>query len=476
MSRFIRRASGLVLGASVFVFLPGCPGFELLAPEALRDVLAEGSRLGSDRTSQDGIAAGQYSLLELRQRGMAMFTTPFNAADGYGDGPMDPNDPITPGGRPTLQNNGVFLRVNGLDAQTCLECHSILSNASVPPVFGIAGVGAVSSNALIKPVRIDTTDEADAGFATLVGRFANPPFLFGSGGIELLAKEMTQDLQRLRQQAVDNPDTDVALVTKGVSFGTIRYAGGALDTSRVEGIDDDLVVRPFGRKGEFATVRQFDIEAVQFHFGMQPVELFGEGVDEDGDGVVDEVLPGELSALHIFNTTLKPPLAQMRGEAAERGAALFGSVGCTACHVPALTTQRRRLTFSFPEILTDPFANVFYDVDLAEVGFEPIDGGGVVVPAFSDLKRHDMGDRLAESSGGRLDRLFITARLWGVADTAPYLHDGRAMTLRDAIMYHGGEAQTARDSFAALSAAEQDDLIEFLRSLRTPLDATDELE
>jgi len=62
----------------------------------------------------------------------------------------------------------------------------------------------------------------------------------------------------------------------------------------------------------------------------------------------------------------------------------------------------------------------------------------------------------------------VTARLWGIADTAPYMHDGRALTLNDAILMHGGEAQSARDNYAALAEADQAKLLELLLSLRTP--------
>ena len=119
---------------------------------------------------------------------------------------------------------------------------------------------------------------------------------------------------------------------------------------------------------------------------------------------------------------------------------------------------------------TDPFANNYYVVDLRQTAskFDSSPQGGIRVELFSDLKRHDMGPGLAESTGGPLDSFFITARLWGVADTAPYLHDGRAQTLRDAIMMHGGEALNARNAFAALSTARQTDVVAFLRSLRTP--------
>ena len=88
-----------------------------------------------------------------------------------------------------------------------------------------------------------------------------------------------------------------------------------------------------------------------------------------------------------------------------------------------------------------------------------------------------MGPALAETfEGGELpDEQFTTARLWGVADTAPYLHDGRATTLREAIELHGGEAQTARDNFLALSTTGQLQLIGFLRNLRTPERPNEEL-
>jgi len=74
---------------------------------------------------------------------------------------------------------------------------------------------------------------------------------------------------------------------------------------------------------------------------------------------------------------------------------------------------------------------------------------------------------------------FMTAGLWGVGNTGPWLHDGRAASLREAVLWHGedtppavgsadrSEAQEAREAFAALPAADQEALLVFLRSLRT---------
>lgn len=429
--------------------------------------------------TQAEILGGALTLTEIREAGLRVFATPFNRHDGYGDGPVNPLDPTSPGGRPTLQNNGTFLRVNGLDAQTCMECHSVGSNASVPFKFAVGGVASSSNNALFMPRNIDVDDEVGSGFAAYDGRYINPPFLFGSGGVELVGKEMTTDLQALRAFAQVNPDTDVPLVTKGVSFGILRFDStlNDFDTTRVEGIDGDLIVRPFGRKGEFPTVRAFDVEAMRFHFGMEPVEFAGSGTDPDGDGVVDEILEGEISALHIFNTNLERPNVRDLDSEARLGAREFMNIGCAVCHVPSLTTNSRSLTYSFPEVHTDPTANVFMSVDLASspAGFDVTQSGGLFVQLFSDLKRHDMGPALRETFGSPLDGQFITARLWGVADTAPYLHDGRATTLTDAILMHGGEAQAARDAFAALPSLERTRLITFLKRLRTPVKPADDI-
>jgi hypothetical protein len=438
------------------------------------DPPGEGGALHRDRITQEQIARGDARLDDIRIRGLRLFTTPFNRHDGYGDGAFDRDETALPGGRPTLQGNGTFLRVNGLDGQTCLECHSFVSAATSPPTLGIGGFGGSVTNAFIQPTAIDPADLEDLdGTARFDGRFANPPFVFGAGAVELLGLEMTADLQRLERRIEGVPDAEVDLVTKGVRFGTLRTDGnGVLDYGDVAGVDRDLVVKPFGRKGEFATLREFDTEAMQFHFGMQPVEVVGEG-DPDDDGVPDEIHVGDVSALSIFVATLERPFMEPLTHAARRGFAAFRSVGCADCHRPELQTRRRRLPLRFPEVRDDPWANVYFALDLtrAPMKFSKVRRGGIRVPLFADLKRHDMGEGLKEDfarADGKRNREFTTARLWGIADSAPYLHDGRATTLTDAILLHGGEGEAARDAFAALPDDAQADLLAFLRSLRTP--------
>lgn len=379
----------------------------------------------------------------------------------------------------------------------------MVSNRTDPPTLGIGGVGSMVQTAIIMPSLIDVSDSADDrmifqpghepslamegdGTADFNGRFANPPFLFGGGGVEMLAKEMTADLQTLLGVARSSPaGTVVALETHGVSFGSlVSLGGGEVDLSGVEGVgpadrsgvaaEQVLVVRPFGRKGDNFSMRDFDRGAMQFHFGMQPVEVVdpaGTGnVDEDRDGVADEVTVAEMSVLHIFDVTNPVPRIAPLGPGAQLGYQRFLEVGCAECHRPALETVSKRLPLAHPENPTDPWADVYLRIDLTDVGFARNGAGGVVVPLFADLKRHRMGARLAETFE-RADLHqdeFTTARLWGIADTAPYLHDGRATTLYQAIEFHGGEAQTARDAFLALPEPQQRNLLKFLKRLRVP--------
>ena len=126
------------------------------------------------------------------------------------------------------------------------------------------------------------------------------------------------------------------------------------------------------------------------------------------------------------------------------GANLFETVGCTSCHTP---TQRTGITQA-PEL------------------------DGLVIIPFTDLLLHDMGPGLADDrpvfhASGREWR---TAPLWGVGlldvvnGHTSLLHDGRARSVEEAILWHGGEAQPSTEAFMALSAADRRALIHFVES------------
>jgi len=117
----------------------------------------------------------------------------------------------------------------------------------------------------------------------------------------------------------------------------------------------------------------------------------------------------------------------------------------TRCHVPELVTGPHRI---------------------AALANRP-------VRLYSDLLLHDMGSGLADNrpDGAASGREWRTAPLWGLRLVRTflngqelYLHDGRARTLEQAILQHGGEAQAARDGFTALSAADRAALLDFVGS------------
>ena len=144
--------------------------------------------------------------------------------------------------------------------------------------------------------------------------------------------------------------------------------------------------------------------------------------------------------------SIAPHQREEHDPAVMRGEALFTSFGCAQCHAPQLETGD--------------------DAPLLELRKK-------VFHAFTDLLVHDMGDGLADhrpdaSASGSEWR---TAPLWGIGLTSAiggqdrFLHDGRARGLHEAILWHGGEAERAREAFRRASADERDALISFLQSL-----------
>jgi len=159
-----------------------------------------------------------------------------------------------------------------------------------------------------------------------------------------------------------------------------------------------------------------------------------------------EISDADLEILVDYMVTLAPPARRPGNDIARRGEALFEEWQCAACHRPSLSTGPLP---GFPEI------------------------GGHTIHPYTDLLLHDMGDGLAD---GRPDweasgRDWRTAPLWGiglvptVADRPVYLHDGRARDLTEAILWHGGEADSARSAFAAAKPSDREALLAFLNSL-----------
>ncbi len=129
-----------------------------------------------------------------------------------------------------------------------------------------------------------------------------------------------------------------------------------------------------------------------------------------------------------------------------RGKEVFYRTGCISCHHPAFVTHRL--------------------VDQPEQSFQ-------LIWPYTDLLLHDMGDGLADSrpEGRATGREWRTAPLWGIGLTERvsghtyFLHDGRARSLLEAILWHGGEAQPHRDAVVRMPRSDRNALLRFLESL-----------
>jgi hypothetical protein len=365
----------------------------------------------------------------------------------------------------------------GPDAFGCFSCHS---------KGGPDGAGTQTQNAFLQGDG-ERTSSADQ---------RNPPHLLGLGPVALLAREMSANLRaqaaNARERAkAEGRRVERVLTAKGVLFGRIAAdPDGTLDSSAVEGVDPDLTIRPFGWKGHQATLRDMAEESLHIHQGLLSSRIqlavrdggidagpYGKGkwVDVDEDGVSLEVDSGMLTTVVGYLAQLEAPIVRPPRDpglvdAFAAGRSHFDAIGCAGCHVPFLELEDTKLDARQPAAPDRPpfIVDVAKDGDAPKI--EPKFAGGTtayLVRLFSDLKRHDMGPALATrtAQGTIPAQVFLTRPLWGLAETAPYLHDGRAPTVHEAIVLHGGEATAARDGYLALDENGRASVRTFLTSL-----------
>jgi len=206
----------------------------------------------------------------------------------------------------------------------------------------------------------------------------------------------------------------------------------------------------FGWKAGAANLLQQTVGAYNEDIGVTSSHLSAENCEGQAaecaahaPDVTDEVT--DLVALYV--RTLGVPARRSVGDATTtHGEELFQSLGCAACHVATLHTG------------TAP---------------ETPEAANQTIHPYTDLLLHDMGPDLADDRPDFLasGREWRTAPLWGIGLTMVvnghelFLHDGRARGLAEAILWHGGEAQPARERFRTLSATDRTALLTFLRSL-----------
>lgn len=441
----------------------------------------------AEHIEQEDIVEGRLSFDEIFEQGRLLFETAFNRCDGQGrpstTGTGNHRDPDEP----------AFSRISAPDSNSCAGCHN-------QPRIG--GGGDFVANVFVlgqaaDPVLTSTSSEFSNNRNTLG--------MFGSGPIEMLAREMTMDLHNIRDAAIEsaketNITITLALITKGVNFGTITaLPDGTLDMAFVKGVDDDLIIRPFHQAGVVVSLREFTVNAMNHHHGMQAEERFDLNEeksvpDYDNDGVERELTIGDMTAASIWQAALGTPTRLFPTDpellqSIKLGEQLFDSIGCIGCHIPELPLNSCLFTEPNPFNPGGTFADTSqsFAFDMCQDGEYPrleSHGAGAIVRAYTDLKRHNLCDHVDQPDAIRFfcdeqlaqDRpdqddtpgseFFLTRKLWDVGNSAPYGHRGNLTTIAEGILYHGGEAREARDRYVALSYEEQLAIVDFLRTLQ----------
>jgi len=239
--------------------------------------------------------------------------------------------------------------------------------------------------------------------------------MHGSGFIEMLAREMTAELQAIRDTIPPGGSAD--LVCKGVRFGRLmRASNGAWDVSQCSGLPvpslnssgpanpPSLIIQPLHQAGAVISLRVFTVNAFNHHHGIQATERFGKDTDPDGDGFTNEMTRADVTAVTLFQAALPAPGRVIPKDPAIReaivnGAKQFGAIGCATCHIPSLPLKSKYFCEPNP---FNPTGNLRPSdgvpplcIDLTDEGTLPPPrlkqmNGIIHVPAFTDLKLHDI--------------------------------------------------------------------------------------
>ena len=454
----------------------------------LRDLLAYGRKLFmANWTDQDG---GGRPLMK-----------------GNGTALSDPSKP--------LSGSRAFNRLSGPDANSCYGCHNM--PYGIPGGGGDFVTGVFVLGQRFDFLTFDLTDRVPTSGAvdeqqkavTLqnVANLRRTTGMFGAGYLEMLARQMTADLQAIRDSLKLGESKQ--LVSKGVSFGWLtRRKDGTWDTTKIEGLPrlsivaptpvdrPTLILRPWHQASNVVSLREFTNTSFNQHHGMQSSERFGLDTDDDGDGVKNELTRADVTAATLYQATMAVPGRVIPNDpeiekAVLNGEKIFQQIGCASCHIPKLPLDRKGWVYTEPNPYNPALnlrtgttktlavdLNNNKDLPLPRLAPDPANSDVVWVPAYTDLKLHDICD--PTDAGEPLDqnqtpgtpkfrqgnRRFLTKRLWGSANEPPFFHHGLFVTLRHSVLALSGEALGSRGQFQALKSYDQNSLIEFLKTLQ----------
>ncbi|MBX9623280.1 MAG: c-type cytochrome [Gemmataceae bacterium] len=278
-------------------------------------------------------------------------------------------------------------------------------------------------------------------FDPLHTQSVQPTALFGAGWLDLISDRAI--LRNARNRGIGNTVRELKLEFDAIPVGRVRHVAGG--------------VGKFGWKGQFSGLREFVAAACANELGLGTPDAEQARPLSAPDLTAEPDLDRkQFRALVAFVKTLPKPVEADGGDEAARGKELFREVGCAVCHVPNMGGVK----------------GVYSDFLLYTLDDPPAPGGG----GGGD---DDYGVRQAPPQlnlPGRPEDEpkpgeWKTPPLWGVADSAPYLHDGKAPTLHAAILAHKGDAKAVTARFQALPAHDKAALLAFLGTLKAPPDA-----
>jgi CxxC motif-containing protein (DUF1111 family) len=322
-------------------------------------------------------------------------------------------------------------------------------DGGVHALFVISGRSDAQGCTLAQPDFLPAGDPHTGlgGNPNVVFRIPTP--VFGDGLIEAIPD--AEILANMHSNRTQKSDWGIKGRPNALISGTANLSG------------NDGTITRFGWKAQNKSLVMFSGEAYNVEMGVTntvfpqerdtsqacalnatPEDVVHFSAKENTEVITD------VEAFAIFMRLLAPPAPAPDSPSTVRGRDLFKTTGCAACHTPSMRTGRMVASGSS----TSPSAAL----------------SNQTVNLFSDLLLHQMGEGLADgiTQGGAGPDEFRTAPLWGVGKRIFFLHDGRTRDLVQAIEAHrsnGSEANKIVERFNKLSAADQQAIIDFLRSL-----------
>lgn len=267
----------------------------------------------------------------------------------------------------------------------------------------------------------------------------NTPPVFGAGLIDAITADMLRDLAATQQKD--------GRVTGRVAPGPKGPSGPVLGH--------------FGWRGQTMSLQEFVLGACANELGLEVPghHQSANPLNPDAKASGLDMSEEQANQLIAYVAALPAPRQAYTRDAekakeVERGFATFKTLGCADCHVQDV----------------GPAKGIYGDLLLHDMGPGLADAVSAVSAKQYLLRREGEIDTYINAGSALkvLQQEWRTPPLWGVRDSGPYLHDGRAKTLKEAILAHAGESILSIEKFAALPAKEQDELIGFLNTLVAP--------